>query len=88
MHERSLAMDLLDIAGQELARYPRARVEAICLRIGPLSGVSRDAVRAAYEAAREQTLFASSLPSFEDIPMPRFAFRGHESGFRTETGAV
>jgi hydrogenase nickel incorporation protein HypA/HybF len=44
-------------------------VEAVHLRIGPLSGVVKEALASAYELAREQTPFARSRLVFEDVPL-------------------
>jgi hydrogenase nickel incorporation protein HypA/HybF len=52
MHELSIALSILDIAGQEAERQG-GRVVAIHLRLGPLSGVVRDALVSAFNLARE-----------------------------------
>lgn len=69
MHELSIAMSILDVAEEELERHAGARVEAIHIRLGALSGVAREALVAAYELASEQTPFASSRLVFEDVPI-------------------
>lgn len=72
MHELSIAMSLLDVAEEELERHPGARVEAIHVRVGALSGVVKDALQGAFELAREQTPFASTRLVFEDVPVAVF----------------
>jgi hydrogenase nickel incorporation protein HypA/HybF len=53
MHELSLAMSILDIAAEESARHGGVNVRAIHLKLGPLSGVAREALASAFELARE-----------------------------------
>ena len=72
MHELSIAMSLLDVAQEELERHPGARVEALHLRVGPLSGVVKESLVSAYELAREQTPLANARLIFEDIPIVIF----------------
>jgi len=57
MHELSIAMALLEVAGEEAQRHGSARVVAIHARVGPLSGVMAEALTGAYELAREGTAF-------------------------------
>ena len=47
---------------KKLERRGNAQVEAIHLRLGPLSGVVKEALLSAYELAREATPFASHPP--------------------------
>jgi hydrogenase nickel incorporation protein HypA/HybF len=69
MHELSIAMSILDAAGEEMARHTGARLDAIHVRLGALSGVVKEALVSAYELAREQTPFACTRLVFEDIPI-------------------
>jgi hydrogenase nickel incorporation protein HypA/HybF len=57
MHELSIAMSLLEVAEEEADRRG-VSVVAIHLRLGPLSGVVKEALLSAYELAREGTIFA------------------------------
>ncbi|HSU68518.1 MAG TPA: hydrogenase maturation nickel metallochaperone HypA, partial [Tepidisphaeraceae bacterium] len=68
MHELSIAMSLLDVAGEEAERR-NVRVTAIHLRLGPLSGVIREALLSAYELAREGSPLADSKLIIEDVPL-------------------
>jgi hydrogenase nickel incorporation protein HypA/HybF len=52
MHELSIAMAVIDAAAEEAARRGGARVAAVHVRVGPLSGVVPDALRSAFELAR------------------------------------
>jgi hydrogenase nickel incorporation protein HypA/HybF len=72
MHELSIAMSILDVVDEEMERHAGARVEAIRVRLGPLSGVDKDALLSAFELAREQTPFAASQLVFEDVPIVVF----------------
>ena len=69
MHELSIAMSILDVVEEEMVRHPGARVSAIHVRHGELSGVVKDALVNAYELAREATPFAGAKLVFEDCPI-------------------
>lgn len=72
MHELSIALSIIDVAEEELQNHAGARVDAIHVRLGPLSGVVKEALVSAYELAREQTPFATSRLVFEDVPIVVF----------------
>ncbi len=57
MHGLSIALSLLELVEDEAARR-ECRVAAIHLRLGPLSGVLKDALGSAYELAREGATLA------------------------------
>jgi len=63
MHELSIALSILDVAAEAAECQGGGRVTAIHLRLGPLSGVVKDALRAAYDLARED----SDMPAAELI---------------------
>lgn len=69
MHELSIAMSILDVVEEEIERRGDVRVEAIHLKLGPLSGVVKDALLSAFELAAEQTDFARCSLIIEDIPI-------------------
>lgn len=69
MHELSIAMSILELAGEESERRGGARVEAIYLKLGALSGVVKEALLSAYELAAAQTLFANCCLIIEEIPI-------------------
>jgi hydrogenase nickel incorporation protein HypA/HybF len=54
MHELSVALSILDLAAEEAERHG-GRVAAVHLKLGPLAGVVKEALRSAYELAREGT---------------------------------
>jgi len=72
MHELSIALSILDVAEEEMENHAGVRVDAIHVRLGPLSGVVKEALVSAYELAREQTPFAGARLVFEDVPIVIF----------------
>lgn len=69
MHELSIALALLDAAAEEAERRGGVLVSAIHVRVGPLSGVVKEALLSAYELACEATPFAGSQLVVEDVPV-------------------
>lgn len=72
MHELSIAMSMVEMAAEEAARRGGAHVCAIHLRLGPLSGVVREALLFSYEVACEGTSLAGSRLVIEDVPVVVF----------------
>ena len=68
MHELSIALSILDLAGEEASRRG-ARVVAVHLKLGPLSGVVKEALESAYALAREGTPMASAALVIEEVPL-------------------
>jgi hydrogenase nickel incorporation protein HypA/HybF len=64
MHELSIAMNILDIAAIEAGRHEGtvtgATVTAIHLKLGPLSGVVKDALLSAWDIARRRSPLAEA----------------------------
>ena len=60
MHELSIALSIVDIAEQEVARHQAKSVEAIVLEIGELSGIEPPALDFAWECAIENTVLAKA----------------------------
>ena len=69
MHELSIAMSLLDAAAEEAERHGGARVLGIHLKVGPLSGVIKEALQSAFELAREGSPLHEAELVFEDVPL-------------------
>jgi hydrogenase nickel incorporation protein HypA/HybF len=69
MHELSIALSILDFAAEEAERQGRRRVVAIHLRLGPLSGVVKDALQSAYDLARETSDLGESELVIEEVPL-------------------
>jgi hydrogenase nickel incorporation protein HypA/HybF len=72
MHELSICLSLLDVAEEEVERRGNPQLEAIHLRLGPLSGVVKEALLSAYELARETTPFATTCLIIEEVPIVIF----------------
>ncbi len=60
MHELSIAMSLIDAACEKAALMGNPRVEALYIRVGPLSGVVADALEFSFMVAREGTAISEA----------------------------
>ncbi len=69
MHELSIALGIVEVAAQEAERHG-GRVVTVHLKLGLLSGVLPNALRSAFELAREQepNLAAAEL-RIEEVPV-------------------
>jgi len=72
MHELSIAMSMIEMASEEAARRGCEHVSAIHLKLGPLSGVVRDALLFSYEVASNGTPLEGSKLVIEDVPVVAF----------------
>src|SRR4051794_24069169 len=72
MHELSIALSILDIVEEEADRRGGVLVRAIHIKLGPLSGVVKDALLAAYEMARAESRFTDSQLVIEEVPVVLF----------------
>ena len=72
MHELSVALSILDCAAEESARRDGARVTAIFLKLGPLSGIDRRALESAFELAAEQEPQGGPQLVIEEVPLAVF----------------
>lgn len=61
MHELSIALNIVDIAQQAMQQEDDSELVAIHLRLGPMSGVVREALESAYPIACESVLPGSKL---------------------------
>jgi hydrogenase nickel incorporation protein HypA/HybF len=66
MHELSIAMSLVDAACEEADRLGNVRVAALHLRLGPLSGVVKDALEFSFDLAAEGTVIAGARLEVEE----------------------
>jgi hydrogenase nickel incorporation protein HypA/HybF len=66
MHELSIAMSLVDAACEEADRLGNVRVAALHLRLGPLSGVVKDALEFSFDLATEGTVIAGARLEVEE----------------------
>jgi hydrogenase nickel incorporation protein HypA/HybF len=68
MHELSIALSILDVAEEEAERRGLT-VTGIHLKLGPLAGVSNDALLSAFELAREASPLATANLVIEEVPI-------------------
>src|SRR6185295_10786345 len=71
MHELSIAVSLIDMAAEEAERLG-VRVEALHVRLGPLSGVVSDALLFSFDLAAEGTAIEGARLEIEDVPVVVF----------------
>ena len=69
MHELSIAMSLLEVATDEAERRGGVEVIALHIRLGPLSGVVKEALISAWELACEGSPLAGSRIVVEEVPL-------------------
>jgi hydrogenase nickel incorporation protein HypA/HybF len=69
MHELSIALSILEFATDEAERQGGGAVTAVHLRLGPLSGVVEEALRSAYDLAREGTSLGQARLVIEEVPL-------------------
>jgi hydrogenase nickel incorporation protein HypA/HybF len=67
MHELSIAMSIIEGASQEASSRGGARVHAVHLKLGPLSGVVKEALLFSYQLACEGTLLEGSQLLIEEV---------------------
>ena len=66
MHELSIAMSIVEAASEEAHRRGDARVEAVYLKLGALSGVAKDALLFSWDLACAESPIAGSRLEVED----------------------
>jgi hydrogenase nickel incorporation protein HypA/HybF len=69
MHELSIALSIVDAAVEEVMKHGDVRVRAIHLRLGPLSGVVKDALVSAFDMARCDTQVSDAELLIEEVPI-------------------
>jgi hydrogenase nickel incorporation protein HypA/HybF len=69
MHELSIALSMIDAITENAAQYDGAKVVSVRIRLGPLSGVIKEALVSAYDMAKESTELAESALVIEDVPI-------------------
>ena len=62
-------MSMIEMAGEEAARHGSDRVTALHLKLGPLSGVVKDALMFSYEIASQGTRLENSRLVIEEVPV-------------------
>jgi len=69
MHELSIALSMIEMATEEAVRRGGVQVKAIHLKLGPLSGVVKEALLFSYEVACEDTPLKGSQLVIEEVPV-------------------
>jgi hydrogenase nickel incorporation protein HypA/HybF len=69
MHELSIAMSIVDLACEEAEWRGAPGVDVVHLKIGPLSGVVKEALLFSYEIACQQTPLEGSKLLIEEVPI-------------------
>ena len=69
MHELSIAMSIVEMAEEESDKRAGARVTAVHLKLGALSGVVKQALLSSYDLACEGTALQGSRLLVEEIPV-------------------
>ena len=74
MHELSVALSLIEGVEEEAARH-EGRVQAVHLKLGPLSGVVKEALLSAFELASAGTSLEGTRLLIEETPIIAFCPR-------------
>ena len=69
MHELSIALGVLDVVEEEAHRRGGARIATIHLKLGPLSGVVKQSLLAAFDMAKDQTDLDDCQLLIEEVPI-------------------
>ncbi len=69
MHELSIALSIVEMATEELNKRGGAKVDAVHLKLGMLSGVVKDALLFSWEIACQGTTLESSRLEITEIPV-------------------
>lgn len=69
MHELSIAMSMIEMATDEMKKHDAARVNALYLKLGALSGVVKDALLFSWEIACQGTPLEGARLEIEEIPV-------------------
>lgn len=81
MHELSIALSMIEMANEEVGRRGGGRVAALHLKLGPLSGVVREALEFSYEVACQGTALEGSQLLIEDVPVMIHCSKCRQDGF-------
>jgi hydrogenase nickel incorporation protein HypA/HybF len=72
MHELSIAVSLIEMAEEKAEQLGGVRVESLRLRLGPLSGVVREALLFSFDLAAAGTAIEGARLEIEDVPVVVF----------------
>ena len=70
MHELAIAVSLIDLACEKAAQLDVARIAAVHVRVGALSGVVAEALSFSYEVAAAGTPLEGSRLEIHEAPGP------------------
>lgn len=79
MHELSIALSMIEQIEEETENRGGGKVDAVFVRIGVLSGVDTEALRFAYELAREGTELADSRLVIEPVALLAYCPQCHST---------
>jgi hydrogenase nickel incorporation protein HypA/HybF len=69
MHELSVALSLIEVASDEVARLGAVRVTVVHVRLGPLAGVVKEALLFAFDVAASGTPLEGAQLEIVDVPI-------------------
>ncbi len=69
MHELSIALSIVEMATEESTRREGAKVDAVYLKLGRLSGVVKEALLFSWEIACQGTTLEGSRLEITEIPV-------------------
>lgn len=72
MHELSIALSMIEMATEEAEKRGGAKIDALHLKLGALSGVVKDALLFSWEIACQGTPLEGSRLEIEEIPVVVF----------------
>lgn len=72
MHELSIALSIVEMATEESEKRGGARIDAVHLKLGKLSGVVKDALEFSWEIACQGTTLENSRLEITEIPVSIF----------------
>ncbi len=72
MHELSIALSIIEMATEESEKRGGAKIEAVHLTLGALSGVVKDALEFSWEIACQGTNLEKSRLEIKEIPVVIF----------------
>ena len=67
MHELSIALSIIEGVEEELTRHEGARASVVYLRLGPLSGVVKEALLFSWDVACEGTLLEGTKLEIDEL---------------------
>jgi hydrogenase nickel incorporation protein HypA/HybF len=75
VHELSVALSLVETVCEKAEALGGVRVESVCVRLGPFSGVVKDALMFCFDAATRGTAIEGARLEIEEVPLTVFCPR-------------